>query len=426
MMISKGLPLYISGYIFIASVIALIILMITKAYESVETSIKHKVFLRLSYPGYGNPLCLKNGERLPHIKVTKAEDYSYIIQIDTISVTTEILEKTASAISSGLTGKLRNYAVTVINSDIAHNCVSFKVEDVLVDRSYTFSDVNEMKPTHPTKIKIQRGTNIDLTTSGSMLVAGKTRSGKTTGIISMLIQALMCGRDDYGSNITIIDPKCAELSMLPHVVSVDEDGEARSILQALKDFETTIRTRQAYLNQKSLEVGDAVHWWDCGMHPSFLFIDEYVSCRSMFPKKAKADKGFDYFLQNFDDILRRIVTMGASAGCFVIISIAEASVDSAGLPTMLKNAMTTKILFKPTIDEGRLIWDSSKLENFPERVYNAGDCWFSSTDGEHDDVTFAHFPHMRFPVYKELGNLLKSYYGESADGGSPRDGARPQ
>ena len=92
---------------------------------------------------------------------------------------------------------------------------------------------------------------------------------------------------------------------------------------------------------------------------------------------------------------------------------------------MLRNAMTTKILFKPTLTEGRLMWDSSKLESFPERVYSAGDCWFSSTDGEHDDVTFAHFPLMDFPVYKELGNLLKRYYGESADGGSPQGGARP-
>ena len=116
--------------------------------------------------------------------------------------------------------------------------------------------------------------------------------------------------------------------------------------------------------------------------------------------------------------------MGASAGCFVILSIAEASVDEGGLPTMLKNAMTTKILFKPTLTEGRLIWDSSKLENFPERVYSAGDCWFSSTDGEHDDVAFCHFPHMRFPVYRELGRLLKEHYGESADGGVPQDGAR--
>lgn len=49
------------------------------------------------------------------------------------------------------------------------------------------------------KLTVQSGTEIDLTTSGSMLAAGKTRSGKTTGIIALLLQALLQGRDKYGS-----------------------------------------------------------------------------------------------------------------------------------------------------------------------------------------------------------------------------------
>ena len=143
--------------------------------------------------------------------------------------------------------------------------------------------------------------------------------------------------------------------------------------------------------------------------PAFYsFIDEYVACRSLFPKKA--EKNSDYCLATFDALIKRIVTMGASAGCYVIISIAEASVDEGGLPTMLKNAMSTKILFRPTLSEGRLMWNSEKLKTFPERVYKQGDAWFSSTDGIHDDVSFVHFPYMDFSVYKELGRLLKEYY----------------
>ena len=103
--------------------------------------------------------------------------------------------------------------------------------------------------------------------------------------------------------------------------------------------------------------------------------------------------------------------MGASAGCFVIVSIAEASVQEGGLPAMLRSAMSTKILFRPTLTEGRLMWDGEKLSNFStDRVYGPGDAWFSSTDGIHDAVSFIHFPHMQFPVYKELGQLLQEYY----------------
>lgn len=387
-----------------------------------DKKIRHKVRLGLYYHGNGNPLGLKDGEYLPKIKVKQYKDNIFVLKIYCGVVSVEKLEKMSNAISSALNKKEARFAVTEIDTDVALNYVSFKIEDVTIDRLYTFHSVEKMMPTNATLFKVQQGDFIDLTTSGSILVAGKTRSGKTTGVISILIQALLCGQDQYDSSIVIIDPKRAELSMLPYTVTVDEDGEARTILETMNVFEATIKRRQKYLNFKCLETGDVWHWWDLGMHPSFLFIDEYVACRSLFPKKA--DKGSDYCLANFDNCLKRIVTMGASAGCYVIISIAEASVEEAGLPTMLKNAMTTKILFKPTLNEGRLMWDSSKLENFPERVYNAGDCWFSSTDGEHENVTYVHFPHLEFPVYKELGILLKKYYGESDDGGSPQVGAR--
>ena len=72
--------------------------------------------------------------------------------------------------------------------------------------------------------------------------------------------------------------------------------------------------------------------------------------------------------------------------------------------------MSTRVLFKPTRTEGLLIWDREKLEAMPERVYRPGDAWFSSTDGEHDLVTYTHFPILKFPVYRALGLLLRQYY----------------
>lgn len=172
----------------------------------------------------------------------------------------------------------------------------------------------------------------------------------------------------------------------------------------------TIRYRQEALNKRSEQTGDAVKWWEIGMNPSFLFIDEYVALRSLLPPKAtKGDGGYN--LRGFDDLLKRIITMGASAGCFAIISIAEASVEEGGLPSMLKSAMTTKILFKPTVEEARLIWNSERLKVLnTERKYGAGDCWFSTTDGVHDMPGYLRFPNLQFKVYEELGRLLKEYY----------------
>lgn len=376
-----------------------------------KTRIRYMVRKVLYSYEYGNPLHLKDGERLPKIKCKSDELGVFTLTVKAVSCTVEDIQNISSSISSALNKKgFNQYAVTQTSSDIAFNDVSFRIEDVTIDRSLTFNDVSEMKPDEPTKLKVQQDTYIDLTTSGSILVAGKTRSGKTTGIISLLLQALQCGRDNYNSEVIIIDPKQAELSRLPHVVTLDEDGEAKSILKAMQSFCDTIKSRQKVLNDLSEQKGDAVKWWDAGMHVSFLFIDEYVALRSLFPSKPSKDNP-DYCLATYEKLLKRITTQAASAGCYVIISIAEASVSEGGLPAMLRSAMSTRILFKPTLDEARLIWDSEKLKDFNNgRVYNAGDAWFSSTDGVHDSVSYVHFPYMKFKVYAELGRLLQAYY----------------
>ena len=370
--------------------------------------IRHKVRRALAHPRYGNPLHLKDGELLPGVNCKEIGNGVYELTITAQSCTVETIADAASAISTAINGRYAQYAVTQTDADVARNKVTFQLQNVLIDRSLTFHAVKEMRPVSPTRLRVQDGADIDLTTSGSMLVAGKTRSGKTTGIIALLIQALQCGRDKFESEITIIDPKQAELSRLPHVITLDEDGEAGEILAALRWFAHIITKRQQILNDLSVQSGDAVKWWDVGMHPSFLFIDEFVACRSLFP--AKPAKDSDYCINTFDNILKRIVTMGASAGCYVIISIAEASVQEGGLPAMLRSAMSTRILFRPTRAEGLLIWDKTKLDPLPERTYGPGDAWFSSTDGIHDAVSYVHFPRMDFPVYQALGQLLSEYY----------------
>lgn len=80
---------------------------------------------------------------------------------------------------------------------------------------------------------------------------------------------------------------------------------------------------------------------------------------------------------------------------------------------MLKAAMETKILFHPTLNEAKLMWENSDmLKALPERNYSAGDAWFSSTDGVHDNVSFVQFPELKFGEYAELNRLLKEYYND--------------
>jgi len=404
-----GMMYHITMFSLVLGILAALAALWISIRQSEADKIRLMIRKRLFSPEYGNPLHLKEGERLPKIKCWEIEQGIFEITITTTCCTANEIREISSSISAALNGKYAQYAVTETYVETAFNSVGFRIEDVKADKSITVHSADALKPHEHTKLIVQKGTYIDLATSGSMIFAGKTRSGKTTGVISILMQALTAGHDNYGSQIVIVDPKQAELSRLPHTVTLDEDGEARGILEALKQFADTIKERQRVLNDLSEEKGDAVHWWEANFHVSFLFIDEYVALRSIFPKRAVKEDG-GYNLAEFDALIKRIVTMGASAGCYAIISIAEASVEEGGLPAMLRSACTTKILFKPTPNEGRLLWDSEKLRDLPQRVYNAGEAWFSSTDGIHDNVSCVHFPRMDFPVYRELGRLLEEYY----------------
>lgn len=402
----------LQGLVFVLAVVTFLVALLLHFLLPTRIKIKRMVQRGLFYYPLGNPLNLKEGELLPKVKVREIEKGKYEIKIRVTAFSLEDLSNVSSNISSSINNRyFDRYAVISRDSDIAMNWVKFVVEDVTIDRKLHVTSAEELKTGVSTKLIVQENTYIDLTTSGSILVAGKTRSGKTTGIISLLLQALQYGRDDYGSEILIIDPKRAELSRLPYTITLDENGEGMAIIETLQRFENTIVSRQKILNDLSEKTGDAVKWWDAGMHVSFCFIDEYVSARSIFPTKADKDHP-DYTLANYDGLVKRIVTMGASAGCYIIISIAEASVESGGLPAMIRSAMSTRICFKPTMAEAKLMWDSEKLKDLPERTYKTGEAFFTSTNGVNENVTYVSFPYMDFKVYHELGRLLKSYYAD--------------
>lgn len=172
---------------------------------------------------------------------------SYEIVVGVAASRVEDISNVSSSISASLSRRFE--------SDVAFNSVTLAVEDATIDRILYCDSVEDLHSGKPHILAVQKGASIDLSTSGSMLVAGKTRSGKTTGIIALLLQALLAGPDDHGSRVMIIDPKRAELS---HVVTLDADGGGRVVLDALRDFADSVTERQAYLNTLARERGDAV------------------------------------------------------------------------------------------------------------------------------------------------------------------------
>jgi DNA segregation ATPase FtsK/SpoIIIE-like protein len=219
------------------------------------------------------------------------------------------------------------------------------------------------------------------------------------------------GPDSFGSKVVIIDPKNAELSQCAHVVSPDINNNVEKVLEAVKNFNRTRIIRQQIINKEGKKRGKAAKWFDIGMKPCILFVDEWVALQGLFPKKAPRENP-DYCLAAFQSLIQQIATQGASAGCFLIISIAQASVGVGGLDTVVKNSCGIRIMFKPEKEEARFIWDRMQLEVLREWSFGPGDAWISIDDGTNNNIRFVKFPLLdaRFDEYRALSDLLEEYY----------------
>ena len=380
--------------------------------RSNKRHIKYIVRQGLCASCFGNPLHLKDGELEPCVVVENSPK-GYKITVDCMAADFDDVSSLEMAISGYLRNRYGNYAVVAKEEDIAGRYVEYFIEDVVssYQKQSVYASIDDVV-SHLTKIYIRDDVYIDYARvlNSSAIVAGRSRSGKTTAIIStFLLPMLKQGRDDFESRIIIVDPKSAELSLCPYVLSPAPDGSVEHILDAIREFNDIRVKRQKTINDFCKTEGKAVKWFDIGMKPSVLFLDEFVSIQDMFPKKAPKEKP-DYSLADFQGLLRQIATQGASAGCFLILSTAEASVGTGGLESAVNNACGIRILLKPSMNEARYLWNSDALEVLRERQYSAGDSWFSADDGLNNSVRFVKFPRIEFGEYEALSTLLEQYY----------------
>lgn len=357
---------------------------------------------------YGNPLNLKEGEYLPVIKVFE-HPKGYQIRISCKSSKFSDLLNLDSSISSYLTGRFNNFSVITKTQDIACNYVEYIIQDVVsnANKQIIYNSIEDI-PSDVTKRYIRDDVYIDYSKvlNSSALICGRSRSGKTTGIIStFILQTLKQGADKFGSKVIIIDPKSAELSRCPFVLSPDINGSNEKILKVINGFNNIRVKRQQIINQYK----GSVKWFQIGMKPAILFIDEFVSFLDLFPDKPSKNNPH-YCLSYIQLLLQQIATMGASAGCFLIISVAEASVGAGGIPSIINNACGIRILFKPSKQEARYLWSADKLETMNEREFMPGDACWSADDGINNNVSFIKFPKLEFNEFEALSDLLIKYY----------------
>lgn len=266
---------------------------------------------------------------VPSVTVVDRTPSHLIVKIEKLAGMYD-LDRLAEDVSGSFRGRLANYAVT--SSRIAPNGNEFvlTLEDVGSDRTWRPATLEEMKqPTHV--LRLQKDLTINLADRPHLIYYGKSGSGKSTSLISVLMQALMWA----GSQIYIADPK-REFSALSDFYPLDRLAvEADEVIAMLDRVCDIVRDRQIVVSDGVKERQQmGLRAYDLGLPPVVVMIDEVSALMASMDSKAKKE---------FLSLLTQIVMKGRSVSCFLILGNQSALAEK-GITTDIRGQIATKVV----------------------------------------------------------------------------------
>lgn len=240
------------------------------------------------------------------------------------------IEKLTEDINASFRGrKLGAYAV--VSSRITDDGLYYKfvLEDKGSDKTWRPKSLEEMmQKSH--EIKLQNDLIINLADKPHIIAWGKSGSGKSSLLFSMILQLLMSGSEVY-----FIDPK-SEFSAFQEfypLERIQEDTEA--ILELLRYVCGELKRRQkvvAKAVKKQQKIG--LRGYDIGLTPIVVVADEIGSAVASMDTKQKKE---------FLALLTQIVQKGRSVSVFCIVATQSPKTDTT-LSSDIRSQFATKIL----------------------------------------------------------------------------------
>lgn len=200
----------------------------------------------------------------------------------------------------------------------------FVLEDIASDKRLDVTSV--ISSAVPFKIVLQKGLNVDFEKSPGLGLFGKSGAGKTTTLLSFLVQFLA-----GGSQVYLVDGK-NELQALSNVLQrasgvsdvLSMLGYVVAQMEQREDFLGKEGARQQRLGLKASEVG---------LTPLVVAIDELGALVASAQAKEKAE---------LIALLTQIALKGRSSGVILVVASQFASVDT--IPNAVRSQLSTKIL----------------------------------------------------------------------------------
>lgn len=282
---------------------------------------------------------------VPDIAVKRWKTGEFEVMVEQLPTMTDDTEKNKLFINASLKNWNKNLVVKDSYLDETMTQTTYILHDTRTIQAIKARKIEDLDTQSSIKYTIAKNVVWNITKSPHALVAGKTGSGKTTFLNSLLAQMFK-----NKASVEIIDPKSEFLAydfMQDKIVNTPE-----AAVEALRTAIEALNERQGIILSKVKERGESgLSGADIGLTPYFIIIDELASLLAMMSKSQKDD---------FSKNLLQLILLGRSALVNVILTTQQA--NSKTISTDIRDNLGLRVLLGSASKEAqKMVFGDNEL-----------------------------------------------------------------
>ncbi|KXU01359.1 FtsK/SpoIIIE family protein [Streptococcus constellatus] len=282
---------------------------------------------------------------VPTVKVSVKKSDNPSVKIERLAGMNDI-ETIIPNVNLAFTNKLQHYAVTSYFENDNGLDYTFFLEDVASDKTFRPRYEEELQ-VEPYSLILQNDTRVPLSICPHIGIFGRSGSGKTTVLYSLILQFF-----NMGADCVFIDGKMEFSSFSAFYPKQKIVSEKDKILALLDEVCDEITIRQGIMAEevnKRRKIG--LTGYDINLMPLIVIADEIGSIVSSMSTKER---------NQFFSYLSQISQKGRSVSTFLIIGNQFANVET--LPNNIRSQLSTRILLGTANNElQRMVFNESKI-----------------------------------------------------------------
>lgn len=285
---------------------------------------------------------------------------------------------------------LINYTVENSYFSLDENWLVLELHDFTQSRRLIFDDFNnfknEIEKVPKNQILIDKNLIIK---NQHCLIVGRTGSGKSYFLETLIAEWLI-----HGVDLSIADPKNADLSVISEKINGKSATTFDEISKLILDFYDEMKKRMIQVRQKLQDQPNKTAF-DFGMIEKILIIDEFGAFSAQLQRQKKADR--DKIMGQ----LQEIIFMGRQLGCYLVLILQKT--DATTIPTSIRDNMGFRIVLGQN-DATTYQTTFGISSEIPKIQMKTGNGWYT-VDGGILSPRLAEMPTLNFDLNKVIETI---------------------